>query len=66
MITHNKKYGMYYWDTFDDETILIEESDDLNYLRDKVTKKYRVDSQGADVVEIVNNIGKILASYKVG
>jgi hypothetical protein len=66
MISHKKKYGMYHWDTFDNETILVTESDDLNDLKEQVLKKYRVTPSGADVVEIVNNIGTIVASYKIG
>jgi hypothetical protein len=29
MISHTKKFGIYHWDTFDNETLLIDEADTL-------------------------------------
>ena len=68
MITHKKKYGVYHWDTFDNETILIEELAFFNDAKVFVNEKYagRIGPKGADRVDIVDNHGTVVASYSVG
>ena len=61
----DKAYGIYHWDTFDDETILIAEADTRNeawkYIQDNY--KGRLSAQGADRVEIVDRLGNVVESY---
>lgn len=61
MITHKKEFGVYHWDTFDNATILISEHDSLEDAQEKVRSKYgdRIRSNGADVVDIVNQKGDV-------
>ena len=65
-ITHTKEYGVYHWDTFDNETILLNEFDTIEEAEEYIKKKYegRLNPvQGADKVEIVDQKGKIRRSY---
>ena len=39
-IQHKKKYGVYHWDTFDNETILLYQSVSLDKCVEFVDKKY--------------------------
>jgi len=68
MIMHKRKFGIYYWDTFDDVTLLIDEADTLEEARDKVGEKYgdRIRLSGADKVDIVSDDGTVVESYPVG
>lgn len=63
-----KEFGVYHWDTFDNETFLIGESDTLDEARNLVQEKYkgRIKSTGADRVDIVNKLGNIVDHYPVG
>ncbi|KKK94301.1 hypothetical protein LCGC14_2684220 [marine sediment metagenome] len=65
---HKRKFGIYYWDTFDDVTLLIDEADTLEEARDKVGEKYgdRIRLSGADKVDIVSDDGTVVESYPVG
>lgn len=67
-IEHKKKFGVYHWDTFDNQTILIHEGDNLpaciKYVKDKYGERIR--STGADQVDIVDSKGNIAESFKVG
>jgi len=67
-ISHTKNFGIYHWDTFDNETILIEEKDTLEQARAFVQERYkgRLSPSGADQVDIVNLQGKIVEAYSVG
>jgi hypothetical protein len=67
-IQHKKEFGVYHWDTFDNETILIDEADTLNEAREKVQKKYknRISASGADQVDIVDRAGNIVEKFSVG
>lgn len=66
-ITHKKKFGIYHWDTFDNETILVGEKDTLVEAKDFVQKKYgdRIKPTGADQVDVVNLAGDILEKYSI-
>lgn len=68
MVTHKKEFGIYHWDTFDNETILVDEADTLEAAKKKVAAKYegRIKKTGADKVEIVDLKGNIIESYSVG
>lgn len=67
-ISHKKKYGIYHWDTFDNETLLIGQKDSLPDAEKYVTKKYgdRIKPSGADVVEIVDKKGNVIRRYSIG
>jgi len=60
-----KAFGVYHWDTFDNETILIGESDTLDEARQFVQEKYkgRLGSDGADRVDIVDQQGDIVDHF---
>ncbi|MCK9458247.1 MAG: hypothetical protein M0R80_01175 [Proteobacteria bacterium] len=68
MIKHKKKFGIYHWDTFDNETILIDEANTQQEAEDKVQKRYgdRIRSIGADQVDIVDKKGNIVKKFSVG
>ncbi len=68
MITHKKEFGIYHWDTFDNETLLIDEADTLKEAKDKVEKRYeeRIRPTGANQVDIINQQGIIVKKYSVG
>ena len=66
-IEHKKKFGVYHWDTFDNETIMIDEFDKPSDAKKFVDDRYkgRIKSDGADKVDIVNSKGNIEASFSV-
>jgi hypothetical protein len=66
-IQHNKNFGVYHWDTFDNETLLVGEANTLNEAEEIVQKKYkgRISGQGADQVDIVDKKGSIVAKFHV-
>jgi len=72
MITHKKKYGIYHWDTFEqdpeDATLLVAEANTLPEAEKKVQKKYgkRIGGHGADRVDIVDKAGNVVESFQVG
>jgi len=67
-IQHKKEFGIYHWDTFDNETILIDEADTIKQAVKKVEKRYgdRIRSDGADQVDIVDSKGNIKKKFNVG
>lgn len=67
-ISHTKPFGIYHWDTFDNETFLVDEADTLAEAEKKVAKQYegRIRSTGADQVDIVDKQGNIVRKYPVG
>ena len=67
MKKHKKAFGIYHWDTFDNETFLVDEADSLNEAQKKVLDKYgsRISASGSDQVDIVDQKGNIVAKYKV-
>lgn len=68
MISHTKEFGIYHWDTFDNETILIDEAMTLDEATNIVQAIYkgRIRGDGADIVEIVGKYGNIVAKFNVG
>ncbi len=64
---HHKAFGIYHWDTFDNETILIKEADLLEEAEEYVKQHYgnRLSANGADRVEIVDKKGKVVSSQSV-
>ena len=67
-IEHTKEFGVYHWDTFDNEIFLITEADTLEEASQKMKDYYvdRLQERGADQVDIVDLNGNIIESYKVG
>jgi len=68
MINHKKNFGIYHWDTFDNETFLVSEADTLDEAKQKVKDRYgdRISSHGADQVDIVDSDGNVIEKYPVG
>lgn len=67
-IEHKKEFGIYHWDTFDNETFLIHEADSLPDAEEWVKENYgeRLRPTGADQVDIVDSKGSIVKKYDVG
>ena len=67
MERHTKNFGIYHWDTFDNETILISESDTLAEAEQFVQYRYhgRIGPDGADRVDIVDRGGNVVRKYNV-
>ena len=66
--THKLEFGVYHWDTFDNDTVLLREFDDLAEAVDYVKDRYgeRLRDSGADRVEIVNSVGSVVRRWRVG
>lgn len=60
-----KAFGIYHWDTFDNETMLIGEADTLKEAQEFVQDEYkgRLGPGGADRVDIVNQLGTVVDNY---
>lgn len=67
-IQHTKEFGIYHWDTFDNETFLKHEVDTLDEAVEYVEEEYkgRISPQGADQVDIVDSKGNIVRRFPVG
>lgn len=67
MLQHTKKYGVYHWDTFDNETLLLFESDSMDEIDTYVESHYkgRFAAYGADYVEVVDRSGTIVKRRSV-
>jgi len=67
-ISHTKQFGIYHWDTFDDETLVVGEADTLPEALEFIEKRYkgRLGPGGADQVDIVDQQGKVIESFHVG
>lgn len=68
-IQHTKEFGVYHWDTFDNETFLVDEFDTLDEAVKFVEEdkyKGRIRATGADQVDIVDKRGDIVKKYPVG
>ncbi len=62
-------FGIYHWDTFDNNTILVGEAKTLERAEEFVKEHYgnRIRSTGADRVDIVQFPGaKVVRKYSVG
>jgi hypothetical protein len=68
MAVRTKKFAVYHWDTFDNETFLKHEADTLEECEDWVIKHYgeRLRESGADRVDIVDDKGDIVKQFNVG
>lgn len=66
-VEHKKAFGVYHWDTFDNETFLVGEADTLPEAEQMVESKYgsRISFNGADKVEIVSKTGEVLGEWQV-
>lgn len=63
----DKAYGIFYWDTFDNETFWVAEVDSVEEGTKYVNDNYRVRTDGADQVDIVSKATKnIVERFKVG
>lgn len=67
-IEHLKEYGVYHWDTFDNENFLVGEADTQEEAENLVKERYgdRIRDNGADFVDIVNSKGDVVKKYAVG
>jgi hypothetical protein len=67
MPEHRKEYGVYHWDTFDDETTLVYECRTLAEAQRYVQQKYgsRIGIDGADQVHIVDRHGDVQERFDV-
>lgn len=65
---HTKEFGVYHWDTFDNETFFKQDFDTLSEAEEYVGEEYkgRIRSSGADKVDIVNSQGGIVKQFNVG
>lgn len=63
-----KEFGIYHWDTFDNETFLIAQADTQEEAQALVEELYkgRLKSSGADRVDIVTRSGDVVAAFSVG
>jgi hypothetical protein len=68
MKKHTKKFGVYHWDTFDNETFLKHQADTIQECKVWIVEHYgdRLHERGADRVEIVDDKGDIREKYNVG
>lgn len=68
MIKHTKEFGVYHWDTFDNETFLQHESDSYDECVGWIADHYkdRIGNNGADRVEIVDKKGNVVRYFNVG
>lgn len=62
-----KAFGVFHWDTFDDETILIGEFDTLQEAQQFVHDEFkdRLSAHGADRVDIVDQSGEVIEPYSI-
>jgi hypothetical protein len=66
-LEHEKNFGVYHWDTFDDTTIFVGEGDTVADCCLLILKEYssRIVGSGADRVEIVDQEGNIAATFNI-
>ena len=67
MKRHKKAFGIYHWDTFDNEVILIAQADTLEQADEKVSARSgkRINASGADLVEVVDGQGNVVLRFSV-
>ena len=64
-----KEYGVYYWDTFDNETLFLKDFDNQPAAEAYIEKRYkgRLHSSGADKIDIVTKSTRsVVKQYPVG
>ncbi|MHA2428275.1 MAG: hypothetical protein ACXADB_09655 [Candidatus Hermodarchaeia archaeon] len=66
-LEHEKDYGVYHWDTFDDTTLFMGEGDTVADCCLLILNKYssRIVGNGADRVEIVDQEGNIVVRFNI-
>ena len=66
-IKKKKEFKIFHWDTFDNVIIPIDKAKTIEEAREKVKKQYagRISDNGADVVEIVDENGRIVERHTV-
>lgn len=67
-LDHTKQYGIYYWNTSVDETLLVDEADSREEAEEKVKTEYgeRIGPGGGpDQVDIVDQFGNLVRKYHV-
>lgn len=66
-IEHKKEFGIYHWDTFDNETFLKHEEDTAKSCEHWIIDNYgdSLHGDGADRVEIINQKGEIVKKWNV-
>lgn len=66
-IQHKKNFGIYHWDTFDNETFFMGEGDTIAECCQVVLDKFgnQIAGHGADRVEIVDKKGQIAAYFNI-
>lgn len=66
-IKHTKKFGVYHWDSFDNNTILIGQFERIDESEQFVYNKYagRINNNGADRVDIVDQYGNVISVFQV-
>ena len=64
---HKKEFGIYHWDTFDNETFFMGEANTLEDATLKVLEIYRgrLHHTGADQIDVVDKKGNIVVKYRV-
>ena len=65
---HKKQFGIYHWDTFDNQSLLVDEADTFSEACHLVIARYgsRIRQDGADQVDIVDSTGILRQSFTVG
>jgi hypothetical protein len=68
MVTRDQKFSICHWDTFDNETFTIGGADTLEEAIAFVEERYgdRLRDSGADVVDIVDEYGRVVKHWRVG
>jgi hypothetical protein len=67
MSKQKRKFGVYHWDTFDNETLFLADFDRLSEAYIYILEKYgdRISDNGADQVDLVKLDGTVLDKFKV-
>lgn len=67
MKRHTKAFGIYHWDTFDNETMLIAEADTREETTKIIAAKYagRIGPDGADQLHVVDSNGNVVERLSV-
>jgi len=65
-IKHTKEFGVYHWDTFDNETTFCSEFDKLEDAKSYITSNFNTMKNGADQVDIIDLEGNVVEIFKIG
>jgi len=63
-----KAYGIYYWNTLDNETLFLKEFHDMIVAMKYIEERYQgqLRDNGADKIDIVTKAGNVVKQYRVG